>query len=118
MYRVGTDIVEVERIRSLIDKFGDKFLNKVFSSEEIRYCQLHKYPSVHFAGRFSVKESIRKAVSALDDITSFRFNQISIINDNKGRPYLDKNSFPLVNIDISISHTQTHAISIAILDNA
>ena len=118
MYRVGTDIVEVERIRSLINRYGDKFLNRIFTSDEISYCQSHKDPSIHFAGRFSVKESIRKAMSAIYDFASIRFNEISVINDKNGRPYVDNKDFPMINIDVSISHTQTHAISIAILDNA
>ena len=118
MYSVGTDIIEVERVKTLIDKYGDKFLNKIFTSNEITYCESHKNPSIHFAGRFSVKESIKKAASSNYDITRIKFNQISIINDKNGRPYVDCKYFPLDNIDVSISHTQTHAISIAILNNA
>ena len=42
MYSVGTDIIEVERVKTLIDKYGDKFLNKIFTSNEITYCESHK----------------------------------------------------------------------------
>tara|TARA_X000001036_G_scaffold419335_1_gene439072 strand:+ start:11323 stop:11688 length:366 start_codon:yes stop_codon:yes gene_type:complete len=118
MYSVGTDIIEVERVKTLIDKYGDRFLNKIFTSNEITYCESHKNPSIHFAGRFSVKESIKKAASFNCDIDRMKFNQISIITDKNGRPYVDCKYFPLDNIDVSISHTQTHAISIAILNNA
>jgi len=118
MYSVGTDIIEVERVKTLIDKYGDKFLNKIFTSNEITYCESHKTPSIHFAGRFSVKESIKKAISSNHDIAKIKFNEISVINDKNGRPYVDCKFFPLDKIDVSISHTETHAISIAILNNA
>ena len=118
MHRIGTDIVEVERIRKLIDKYDLKFLTKIFSSEEINYCKAHRDPSIHFAGRFSAKEAVKKALSGKYGNILFKFNKINIINDKNGRPYIDEASFPLENIDISISHTATHAISVAILNNA
>ena len=118
MYKIGADIVEVERIRKLIDRYDFKFLNKIFSSEEIAYCNTHQDPSIHFAGRFSAKEAIKKALSGKHGNILFKFNKIKIINDENGRPYIDRKSFPLENIDISISHTTTHAISVAILNNA
>ena len=118
MYKIGADIVEVERIRKLIDKYHFKFLNKIFTSEEIVYCNTHKDPSIHFAGRFSAKEAVKKALSGKHGNILFKYNRMKIINDENGRPYIDKKSFPLENIDISISHTTTHAISVAILNNA
>ena len=118
MHKIGTDIVEVERIRKLIDRYDFKFLNKIFSSEEIAYCNTRKNPSIHFAGRFSAKEAIKKALSGKHGNILFKFNKIKIINDENGRPCIDRKSFPLENIDISISHTSTHAISVAILNNA
>jgi len=118
MHKVGTDIVDIARIRFLIDRYGDKFLNKIFTYDEISYCQSHNDPPIHFAGRFSVKESIKKAVSAFNDFPSISFNEISIINDKNGRPYVACKYFSKHNIDVSISHTQNHAISIAILENA
>jgi len=120
MHRVGTDIVEVDRIRKLIDKYDLKFLTKIFSPEEIEYCNSHKDPSIHFAGRFSAKEAVIKALSAKYENMYFKFNEINIINDKNGRPHIDERYLPvgLENIDLSISHTSTYAISVAILNNA
>ena len=125
MNKVGTDIVEVDRIRKLIDKYDFKFLTKIFTPEEIEYCNSHRDPSIHFAGRFSAKEATLKALSGKYENMYFKFNKINIINDKNGRPYIDDRYLPvkmqyhkLQNMDISISHTSTHAISVAILNNA
>lgn len=117
MIRAGTDIVEVNRIRKIIDSYGNKFLSRIFTKAEINYCNSHSDPAIHFAGKFSAKESIKKALSKEFIISTLKFNQLSILNDDNGRPFLDTKLFPNSNLDISISHTKTHAISVAILSN-
>ena len=57
MFSIGTDIVEVHRIKALIERYNTKFLNKIFSDEEIKYCAKMRYPAMHYAGRFSAKEN-------------------------------------------------------------
>ena len=109
MYRVGTDIVEVSRIRRLIDRYNTKFLNRIYSQDEILYCQDKNDPAIHFAGRFAAKEAIKKTSSMLSSIP---YNQISVTNAQNGRPKFDLSD---VEIDLSISHTSAHAISFAIL---
>ena len=109
MIRAGTDIVEVNRIRKIITLYGNKFLSKIFTKAEIIYCNSQIDPVIHYAGKFSAKESIKKAL---------KFNKLSILNDVNGRPFLDTDLFHISNLDISISHTKTHAISVAILSNA
>ena len=117
MIRAGTDIVEVNRVRKIIKLYGNKFLSKIFTKAEIIYCNSQSDPAVHFAGKFSAKESIKKALSENFKISTLKFNKLSILNDYNGRPYLDTNLFQISNLDISISHTKTHAISVAILSN-
>lgn len=60
----GIDIIEVERIKSSIDEMGDNFLDRVYTENEIQYCESkkkNKYQS--YAARFAVKEATFKAVS-------------------------------------------------------
>jgi holo-[acyl-carrier protein] synthase len=61
---IGTDVVEIDRIGNLIEKYGDHFLNKVFTDNEIAYCRSKARPAVHFAGRWAVKEAFYKALPA------------------------------------------------------
>lgn len=58
---IGIDVVEVSRIRSSLDEFGDRFLNRIFTECEREYCGKQKRPELHFAARFAAKEAIAKA---------------------------------------------------------
>ncbi|MCB9772400.1 MAG: holo-ACP synthase [Candidatus Omnitrophica bacterium] len=110
---IGTDIVEVARIAKAIEKWGDHFLQHVFSQEEIAYCSGHKFPHEHYAGRFAAKEAV---IKALPDIKQLQWKNIQITNDDTGKPrcvVVGKNlKHP---IHISISHTRHHAIAFAVI---
>jgi holo-[acyl-carrier protein] synthase len=58
---IGIDVVEVSRIKSSLDEFGEKFQSRIFTEAEREYCQKQKRPELHFAGRFAAKEAIAKA---------------------------------------------------------
>lgn len=61
VFGIGVDVVETARIQSSIDRFGERFLNRVFLPGEIDYCRSMKYPARHFAARFAAKEAVSKA---------------------------------------------------------
>ena len=112
--KCGTDIVEIERIKDSIEKLGDKFLNKVYTEEEIKFCESKgKQKYQHYAARFAVKEAAFKAVSeGLDDKYSVCWKDFETINDKNGRPnisILNVNTKQIENIDISISHCKKYA---------
>ena len=115
MYNIGTDIVDINRVRFLIDKYNLKFINRVFSKDEIKYCLDKKNPSIHFSGKFSAKEAVKKAVSNKYKNIFFPLNKLSIMNNEDGRPFLFTDIIDTSLIDISISHTTNYAISFAIL---
>ncbi len=58
----GQDIVDAKRIRRVMDRFGERFLDRIFSAGERDYCMRHKRPELHFAARFGAKEAFIKAV--------------------------------------------------------
>jgi holo-[acyl-carrier protein] synthase len=58
---VGMDIVETKRIAESIERFGDRFLNRIFLDGEIAYSRSMKFPHLHLAARFAAKEAISKA---------------------------------------------------------
>lgn len=112
----GTDIIEVERIKSDIENIGDKFLKRVFTDKEIKYCEskkTQKYQS--YAGRFAAKEAAFKAISKnLDDKYSVCWKDFEVVNDNQGRPKLNLLNVKIENIesiDISISHCKLYAVA-------
>ena len=112
--KCGTDIVEIERIRNSIEKLGDKFINKIYTEEEKKYCESkgnQKYQ--HYAARFAAKEAIFKAISEqLDDKYSVCWRDFEISNSDDGKPninILGIDTKQIANIDVSISHCKDYA---------
>ena len=62
IFGIGTDLVEVSRVEKILQKWGEKFLKKVFSQNEIEYCKKKAFPAIHFAARFAAKESFLKSL--------------------------------------------------------
>jgi holo-[acyl-carrier protein] synthase len=109
----GIDIIEISRIRQSVEKWGERFLERVLNPEEIRYAQKHTIPYPHYAGRFAAKEAVYKA---LGDKT-VTWKQLTITNDHDGRPTcrLDKGSFK-GRIHLSISHSKYYAVASAVIE--
>ena len=110
----GTDIIEVDRVRTSIENVGEKFLKKVFTDNEIRYCESKKTQKYqHYAGRFAAKEAVFKAISKqLEDKYSVCWKDIEVENDSQGRPSVNLFNIDMKkieNIDISISHCKLYA---------
>ena len=59
---IGLDTTDIDRISDTIDRFGDRFLQRIFTEAEIAYCARRRVPAIHFAGRFAAKEAAMKAL--------------------------------------------------------
>ena len=59
---LGLDATEIDRIAATIERYGDRFLRRVFTDGEIAYCTRRRVPAIHFAGRFAAKEAGMKAL--------------------------------------------------------
>ncbi|MCK6603955.1 MAG: holo-ACP synthase [Ignavibacteriaceae bacterium] len=118
---IGVDIIEIDRIRSSIEKFGDSFLRKIFTDGEIEYCRDKGSKYTHYAGRFAAKEAVYKALSEF--IPDLWWKDIEVVNDDAGRPSIRRfgkiQEFLGENYDlkISISHSHRDAVCYAILQN-
>lgn len=115
---IGTDIIEIERVRQSIDRHGQHFLNRLFSPKEQDYCYKFKDPVPHFAGRFAAKEAIAKALG-----TGFgadlSWHDLEVMGDEHGKPVVNmsdtaKKRFNHPRILVSISHSTTHATAVAL----
>ena len=114
--KTGTDIIEISRIKKSIEDTDGKFIERVFTPKEIEYCEkknTQKYQ--HYAARFAAKEAVFKAISCkLENKVEISWQDIEILNDNTGRPYvkiLNSNLNNITNIDISLSHCKEYAIA-------
>lgn len=118
---VGTDIVEVLRIGQMIERHAEVFLNRVFTDDEIRYCQRRKEYTQHYAGRWAAKEAVMKTLGTgwsrgvgwRDiEICSSQSGAPSIILRGAAREIAEQAG--IANVLISISHCRTFATATAI----
>ena len=111
---VGTDIIEVKRIKKLMEEYGERFFQRILTENEINYCKKFSKPDLHFAGRFAAKEAYSKSIGTGVG-KEFGWKDIEIVNDAKGKPYvvhLKQNDFSKLKFEISISHTEDYACAV------
>ncbi|MDO5376154.1 MAG: holo-ACP synthase [Staphylococcus rostri] len=114
IYGLGVDLVEIARIKELVEK-QPKFVMRILSQGECdQYQQLtHPQRRLEFlAGRFAVKEAFSKALGTGIG-KEIAFKDIHCGNDEKGKPYIDFDGF---NVHVSITHTANYAMSQVILE--
>ena len=112
----GTDIIEISRIKDSIENIGEKFLERVYTKNEIQYCESKKAQKYqHYAARFAAKEAAFKAISEeLNDKYAVCWKDFEVVNDKNGRPILNiigVNSKNIESIDLSISHCKEYAVA-------
>ncbi|MCK4579650.1 MAG: holo-ACP synthase [Candidatus Marinimicrobia bacterium] len=117
MIHLGTDIVEVYRIRKLLDRWSTRFLRHTFTDPEIDYCNNQLKPAVHFAGRFAAKEAVKKALYASGRTTPVGFTSIAINRTPEGVPRVLVDGYSNGALQVSISHTAEHAVATAIYND-
>ena len=116
---VGIDIVEVYRIKTAMDRWGERFIQRIFTPWEINYCRNKSFPEQSFAARFAVKEAVLKAIgTGLNK--GAKWKSIEIVNDELGQPQVRlgqtiKDIIGAKRIIISMSHTHEHAVASAIM---
>jgi len=59
---LGLDAADIDRIAAAIERYGDRFVRRIFTDREVAYCARRRVPAVHFAGRFAAKEAAMKAL--------------------------------------------------------
>ncbi len=119
---VGTDIVDVERIRQAHEKHGERFLGRIYTEEEKAYCFQMKNPYPHLAARFAAKEAVSKAfTTGIGE--SLHWKSVSIYHGSRNEPLvrLDDVGKALLaqvggsDILVSLSHTATIGHAVALL---
>ena len=85
IFGLGTDIVNIKRIEKSLNRHGDNFKNKIFSKNEIEYCDKKRNSSGYYAKRFAAKEAFTKALG-IGISHGISLKNIEISNDIKGKP--------------------------------
>jgi len=122
IFGTGVDIVEIERVREAIEKWGDGFLTKIFTPREIDYSNSRRFAHQHFAARFAAKEAVIKAFGEPRK-HPISWNDIEVLNDDEGKPVIEfhkdalalKKKKKIGDVIVSLSHSKNYAIANAIL---
>jgi len=120
---LGTDIIAVARIASLLERWSDRFLNRVFTADEIAYCRTKRYQAEHFAARFAAKEALIKAlgVNAWQRINMLN---MEVQRTAGGAPYFELSGSvaqladkkKIDQIKLSMSHCREYAMAVVVLE--
>jgi len=118
---VGVDIVDISRVRKVLEKWGDRFRNRVFTPGEIRYCEGKRFPAGHYAARFAAKEAFFKSAGGRLQ-GGWRYRDIDVAAGPGGRPVVRVggrvaealNSGEPLRWDVSLTHEKGYAVAVVL----
>ena len=122
IHGIGVDIVRISRIREAVQRWGDRFLERVFTEQERKYCfkKVNPYPSL--AARFAAKEAFIKAISTTEVIS---LREIETVNDSSGAPVLRlhgkaESVLGMIStnkeVHLSLSHDGDYAVAFVVIE--
>ena len=128
---IGTDILNLERFNKIMDRYDQKFIDRIYGKNEIKISKVKLNNSINYFGkRFSAKEATWKALNPIRGKGLF-FREIEILNDINGKPYLlfsgktkefiekkEKNLKAKLKFDISLSDDNPFVISFVVISLA
>jgi holo-[acyl-carrier protein] synthase len=119
MASVGVDIVEVERVERAIERWGTRFLDRVYTADEISYCTGKAREAESFAVRFAAKEAFAKALK-VGKVSIWR--EVEVVKGEGPRPtfQLHGSARKLLGkrrVDLSLSHAASHAVAVVLIED-
>jgi len=114
MISLGADIVKIVRIKKLVE--DKKFTDRIFTDNEIEYCNSHTKSYIHFSGKYAAKEAVKKALLSNKLIENISMKEIEVLNNPDKSPYITLNKLNDIKCNISISHDGDYAIAFVIIE--
>jgi holo-[acyl-carrier protein] synthase len=117
IYGIGVDIIENKRIQSAVERYGERFLKRVYTDNEIEYCMRKSYPCL--AARFAAKEAFIKASNGLN-ISHLR--DIEVLRNLHGKPYIKllgraKDFISSSNnLHLTITHEREYSVAMVVIE--
>lgn len=114
---IGIDLVEIERIKAVYTRKGERFVNRVLTSREQEMWAglMHDYRKLEFlAGRFAAKEAFSKAVGT--GLGKLSFQHIEILHDEKGAPMMVVDGYQAEKVFLSISHSKHYCVAQVVVE--
>lgn len=122
---VGVDMVEIDRMRRILESKSDRLIQRVFTEEEARYALARADPAMHFAARIAAKEAAYKALSGNHLARAVGWREIEVLLREDGAPYLmlhgrARDRAAELSVErtlISLTHSRTAAAAVVILES-
>lgn len=119
---IGIDVVEVGRIRTVIEKWDERFISRLFTPNEMARCRARVNPAECFAVRFAAKEALAKALGH-GWCKHFRWTDVEVLNDESGKPGLQiggitANLVRNKRVLLSLTHTRKYAAAMVTVEEA
>lgn len=117
---IGIDLVEVSRIREMLEKHGRRFTERTFTANEIAYCDACADPAMHYAARFAAKEAVAKALGTGLWAEGVVWTDIEVVRQPSGKPAImlhgaAKQHAGEASCLVSLTHTRELAMAQVIL---
>ena len=117
---IGVDVVDVKRMKVVLDSRGISLMRKLFTESEIAYCASKKNSHEHYAARFAAKEAVSKAMQT-GWSGKFRWRDVEVINNPSGAPRVLLHDYVAeqltkCHVHISLSHTENTVVAFAIIE--
>ncbi len=120
---IGIDLVEVRRIKRIIDRWGVRFTERVFAACESDYCEEKAFPAIHYAARFAAKEAFLKSFG-IGLGMGVRMKEIEVRNASSGKPELALygramemiREQKIITSHLTLSHTKDYAMAAVVLE--
>jgi holo-[acyl-carrier protein] synthase len=124
IYGIGVDLVKVDRIKGVLERYGDRFLERVFTEREIAYCRGKAWAASALAMRFAAKEAFSKALGVGLRKNGIRWREVEVIPNPLGKPelYVSGRAAALcetagiANIHLSLTDEDQRALAVVILE--
>ena len=120
---LGIDIVQNERIRDSVERFGDPFINRIYTEGEKEYCRNSANPAIHYAARWAAKEAAFKALGT-GWAAGVKWQDVEVKRLESGKPELLLHgealslatSLGATRLHVSLSHDQVNSIAVVIFE--
>ena len=121
---IGTDLIETSRVRESMDRFGQRFLDRIFTAQEIGYCQRKKNAAESFAARFAAKEAGAKALGT-GISRGISWKELEVRREASGRPTLHLSgraaelakAMGVQRTQLSLTHSRDLAMAVVVVED-
>ncbi len=121
---LGVDIIQNNRIESIVKKWGNKFLYKVFTDYELAFIEKHNQKTQRYASNYAAKEAVAKALGT-GFRNGIRFRNIELKRDNLGKPFIElagttktfADDRGISKIHTTISHEKDYSVAVVIFED-